>query len=187
MAIIDLIMSGKIKDLKAQVFGQKLAPDSKKTFTASLSESEENALVKMAIYDDKLAWRNFFCKFVEHYPPFNSSVVLLIENLQVTHVADMLAKIGEKWGFAPQILIKLCIAAEGNVDVAPALAAYVKEPHCISLDESVYSALERYDQQSGDIEKFAPKYKSRFETENKEKKSEKKEEADKNATSDKEQ
>ncbi len=158
MAIIDLIMSGKIKDLKAQVFGQKLAPDSKKTFTASLSESEENALVKMAIYDDKLAWRNFFCKFVEHYHPFNSSVVLLIENLQVTHVADMLAKIGEKWGFAPHILVLLCkkAIADECKEIAPALEAYIKEPHHAIFNQEICSALAGFDQMTGST--FAKQY-----------------------------
>ena len=156
--IVDLIKSGKLKELKTQIFGQKLDESSKGTFTASLSEKEENALTEMALASEQDGWKYMMCQYMSHYTPFNSSLALMIEHLELKHSQEMLIAGAKKWGFAPHILVQLCKKAVANncKEVTPALEAYIKEPHHIVFNPEICSALAGFDQMADST--FAKQY-----------------------------
>jgi hypothetical protein len=159
--IIDLVKSGKLKELKAQIFGQKLDENSKGTFTASLSESEENALAEAAISSEQDGWKYMMCQYMGHYPPFNSSLGLMIEHLELKHSQEMLIAEAKRWGFTPNILVQLCKKAIANdcKEIAPALEAYIKEPHHAVFNPEICSALAGFDQMAGST--FAKQYENK--------------------------
>ena len=156
--IVDLIKSGKLKELKARIFGQKLDENSKGTFTASLSENEENALTEMALASEQDGWKYMMCQYMGHYPPFNSSLALMIEHLELKHSQEMLIAEAKKWGFVPHILVLLCKKAIANEckEITPALEAYIKEPHHTVFNQEICSALAGFDQMAGST--FAKQY-----------------------------
>ena len=156
--IVDLIKSGKLKELKTEIFGQKLDENSKGTFTASLSESEENALAEAAISSEQDGWKYMMCQYMSHYPPFNSSLALMIEHLELKHSQELLIAEAKRWGFAPHILVLLCkkAVADENKEIAPALEAYIKEPHHAIFNQEICSALAGFDQMAGST--FAKQY-----------------------------
>ena len=145
----ELIKSGQIEDLKAQIFGQKLEKNSEGTYTAVLSEDEELAVVEKIVANDAQSaeWGEFFARYVEHYPAFNSALKVLIEHLNVDSSPKLLLSVAKKWGLAPDIMILLCQKAikEEWVEATPILAECAQNPHSIRFDEDIFRVLERFD------------------------------------------
>ena len=145
----ELIKSGQIEDLKAQIFGQKLEKNSEGTYTAVLSEEEELAVVQQVVEDNEQSelWRVFFEQYISHYAPFNSALKVLIEYLNVDSSPKLLLSVAKKWGLAPDIMILLCQKAikEERVEATPILAECAQNPHSIRFDEDIFRVLERFD------------------------------------------
>lgn len=105
MVKLDLIKSGKFKELSAQVFDQTLGGEG--TYTAVLDETEELALVD-AVYDGSAAAKKIAMQYWQHYAPFNSAVKLMIEHMTYPAMPDILRFIIEKWGLVPEQIRMIC-------------------------------------------------------------------------------
>ena len=151
MNYLSLIEENKVNDLSSLVFNQKLNKDSAGTFTAVLTEQEENACVqKMLDNHPNGAWRDFVVQYFNHYPPCNSSVNLLLCNADLAIARDVLKQvITMDWGgLIPDQARKLCeiVQKEKTSFCFHLLEAYCRKPRCIAVDQSLLLMLLRVDE-----------------------------------------
>ena len=151
MNYLSLIEENKVNDLSSRVFKQKLDKSSTGTFTAVLTEAEENACVqKMLDNHPNGAWRDFVVHYFSHYPPCNSSVNLLLCNADLAVARDVLKQvITMDWGgLTLDQAKKLCeiVQKEKNSFCFHLLEAYCHNPHCMVVDQSLVLMLLRIDE-----------------------------------------
>ena len=146
MKKIDIIKAGKLDELKAATFEQKLEANSTGTYTAVLDADEENAVVEN-VTAGKNGWLDFLERYADVYPMFNGSTLKLIEHLETEEIRTFLAQKVRKWGLAPEVFIKLCDAAiEHNIaETAPIVEAYIQNQHASKPNSDVQSILLRFD------------------------------------------
>ena len=166
MAKLDLIKSGKFKELSAQVFNQTLSGES--TYTAVLDEREELALVE-AVCDGSAAAKKIALKYWQHYAPFNSAEKLMIEHIKCSVMPEILLQLIKKWGAVPEQTKLICQAAcgSGGEQYLPLVEACVKNCRTLSVNPELGYWFEKVDGQYGG--EIALIYRSRFKKDDEEK------------------
>lgn len=162
MTKLDLIKSGKFKELSAQVFNQTLSGES--TYTAVLDEREELALVE-AVCDGSAAAKKIALKYWQRYAPFNSAEKLMIEHIKCPAVPDVLLLIIKKWGSVPEQTKLICKAASGSggEQYLPLVEACVQNCKALSANPETLYWLEKLDGQYGCT--LSGTYRAKFRTE----------------------
>lgn len=159
--ILDLINSGKINELSAAVFNQKLDPSSTSDYTKSLSEEEEVAVVRQfATAENPTAWVIFLKHYGQHYTLFNSAIDLLIQSSENKMVQKVLAGELSRYGCNEQHARQICdLALKDGADKYPDLLDALAD-HGRCHFEDVASLLQRIDGHSEKKMQLADRYRS---------------------------
>lgn len=163
MAKLDLIKSGKFKELHAQVFNQTLGGEG--TYTAVMDEREELALAEAIFVGNNLAAKRLAMQYWQHYAPFNSAEKLMIEHIKCPAVPDVLLPIIKKWGSVPEQTKLICKAASGSggEQYLPLVEACVQNCKALSSNPETLYWLEKLDGQYGCT--LSGTYRAKFRTE----------------------
>ena len=153
MNFLKLIEENKVNDLSSRVFKQKLDKSSTGTFTAVLTEQEENACVqKMLDNHPTGAWRDFVVQYFNHYPPCNSSVELLLNNLHLVVARDLLKLVIKKNGILEEQAKKLCqtVLREDIEHSFHLVQDYCRNPRRLNVDSTLLLLLHNIDDKYAD-------------------------------------
>lgn len=150
---LPLIEENKVNDLSFLVFNQKLTPTSTETYTDTLSEEEENAVIqKMLDNHPTGAWRDFVAEYFKHYPPCNSSVDLLLSNLNLVVARDLLKQIIKSYSIMEDQAQTLCQAVlKDKVDYGFHLVQdYCNNPRRMNINHTLLLSLQNIDDKYAD-------------------------------------
>lgn len=150
---LSLIEENKVNDLTSLVFNQKLNQNSPGSFTELLTEPEENAVIqKMLDSHPNSAWRDFAAEYFKHYPPCNSTVDLMLANLNLVVARDLLKQIIKRYSIMEYQALTLCQAVfQDEVDHGFHLVHdYCKNPRRMAVNNDLLLMLGNIDNKYAD-------------------------------------